>query len=704
METHIIQTNDPFGHFQLKDYENLTQIGEYSIQAVYQQDDAYYSDSSEPLKLKVLESAGYAIIVQGSIASGEGTASYSKTTMFVRDQLESRGIQDDKEFNDIMYFGTDDSYPKIDARPDKKAIQDTIEKWASDRMNERPGDLYIVMVNHGLEEKFFINPEVITSQDLKEWLDALQNQLNPQALEQHIVLILGFCYSGSFIDDVSGFHRIVITSAAADEFSYKGPLDKDNIREGEFFVSEFFKKIALGKSIGQSFMDAVDLTEKFTESNELGSINAPPYFDRSEQHPLLDDSGDGIGTNNLQESPTDGKYSKNFVIGVSSITHNDPGDVALISVAPTIFLDDEYPFSEDYFWATVNNNERTRTIWIEIKSPEYNVQSSDTGQKELILPKILGTYNVQTSRYEWSWDDVSKKDDFSIPGQYQIFYFAKDNISENVSPFLETKVYRNSQDNHWPQAFQLQSPANGTTITSKGVITYCNAESESDGYTIFSWTESLDPDQEIVTYSILLSLEDETFSGNLHIIETSTHTIAPVSLPDIWDGLTIYWKIRAVDPKGGRYETEIYHFNVDNFGNPAVGHVKGYVSDAETGKMLENASLRVANRGVRLIKGYYLFSNKPNTYPITAICPGYLPYEGNIEIVFDSTKREIIELQAASTLMGDIDGNNAVDLKDAILAMKIIAGCNDIGTINLNADVNGDGQIGEDEVLYILMH
>ena len=704
METHIIQTNDPFGHFQLKDYENLTQIGDYSIQAVYQQDDTYYSDSSEPLKLKVLESAGYAIIVQGSIASDEGTASYSKTTMFVRNQLESRGIQDDEEFNDIMYFSADDSHPKIDAKPDKKAIQETIEKWASKRMNERPGDLYIVMVNHGLEEKFFIDPEVITSQDLKQWLDELQNLLSPQALEQHIVLILGFCYSGSFIDDVSGYHRIVITSAAADEFSYKGPLDKDNIREGEFFVSEFFKKIALGKSIGQSFMDAVELTEKFTESNAFGSINAPPYFDRSEQHPLLDDSGDGIGTNNLQESPTDGKYSKNFVIGVSSITHNDPGDVALISVAPTIFLDDENQFSDDYFWATVNNNERTRTIWIEIKSPEYDVQSTGTGQKELILPKILGTYNIKTSRYEWHWDEISKKEDFSIPGQYQVFYFAKDNISENVSPFLETNVYRNSKDNHWPQPFQLKSPANDTTITSKGAITYCNTDSEPNCYTLFSWTESNDPDQEIVTYSILLSSEDETFSDELHIIENSTHTIAPVSLPDIWDGLTIYWKVRAVDPKGGRYETEIYHFNVNNFGNPAVGHVKGYVSDAKTGKMLEDASLRIVNRVIRLTKGYYFFSNKPKTYPITASCPGYMPYEGNIEIVLDSTKKEIVALQASSIMMGDIDGNQEIDLKDAILALRAIAGFKDMDTINLNADVNGDGQIGEGEVLYILRH
>ena len=123
-----------------------------------------------------------------------------------------------------MYFNADDSHPKVDSKPIKEKIQDTIIHWASERMNQR---------------------------------------------------------------------------AAADEFSYKGPLDSDNVREGEFFVAEFFKKIAWGKTIRESFIEAVDLTEQFTQSTGMGSINAPPYFDRSEQHPLLDDNGDKIGSNNL---------------------------------------------------------------------------------------------------------------------------------------------------------------------------------------------------------------------------------------------------------------------------------------------------------------------------------------------------------------------------------------------------------------------
>ena len=539
-EIQIVQTNDSYGRFQLKDYDKLTIPGKLTVRAMYHQDKDYLSNVSNPMKLNVLESSGYAIIVQGQIASGEGTASYSKTTMFVREQLESRGILDNENFNDIMYFNADISHPKVDARPSKKEIQDAIVQWASDRMNKQPGNLYIVMVNHGLEEQFFIDPEVITSQDLKRWLAELQSLLKPQAMEQYIVLILGFCHSGSFIDDISGKQRIIIASAAADEFSYKGPLDADKIREGEFFVSEFFKKIALGQSIKQSFNEAVVLTEKFTQTSQMGRINAPPFFDQSEQHPMLDDNGDGVGTNNILESLTDGKISNNFVIGVSSLTHNDPGDVVLTSVAPTIFLDDPNQFPDHCFWATVNNNKRQRIIWIEIKAPEYGIEGSETGQKELVLPKILGTFNDETNRNEWQWDEIISKEDFSLPGLYQVFYFAKDNLSENVSPFMETKVYRNKPENQWPSVFHLQSPANEIILTTQGFMTLCENKSDPNCYTHFSWTESYDTDNDHITYSLIFSVDDETFSGNLTIFDTDHHTRFLVDLPIIWDSKTVY--------------------------------------------------------------------------------------------------------------------------------------------------------------------
>ncbi len=55
-------------------------------------------------------------------------------------------------------------------------------------------------------------------------------------------------------------------------------------------------------------------------------------------------------------------------------------------------------------------------------------------------------------------------------------------------------------------------------------------------------------------------------------------------------------------------------------------------------------------------------------------------------------------------LPGDVDGNGKVELADAVLALKIMAGftISPPQTVNLNADVDGDRKIGMAEVVYIL--
>jgi hypothetical protein len=51
--------------------------------------------------------------------------------------------------------------------------------------------------------------------------------------------------------------------------------------------------------------------------------------------------------------------------------------------------------------------------------------------------------------------------------------------------------------------------------------------------------------------------------------------------------------------------------------------------------------------------------------------------------------------------MGDVNGDGKVNLADALLALKVVAG-NPPAGLNLGADVNGDGKIGMAEIIYIL--
>ncbi|MDM8550653.1 Ig-like domain-containing protein [Desulfobacterales bacterium HSG2] len=57
-------------------------------------------------------------------------------------------------------------------------------------------------------------------------------------------------------------------------------------------------------------------------------------------------------------------------------------------------------------------------------------------------------------------------------------------------------------------------------------------------------------------------------------------------------------------------------------------------------------------------------------------------------------------LTVGDVLTGDLDGNNLIDLRDAILALKTLTGID--ANVILKADVNGDNRIGMADLIYIL--
>ncbi|WP_207682637.1 Ig-like domain-containing protein [Desulfonema magnum] len=53
-------------------------------------------------------------------------------------------------------------------------------------------------------------------------------------------------------------------------------------------------------------------------------------------------------------------------------------------------------------------------------------------------------------------------------------------------------------------------------------------------------------------------------------------------------------------------------------------------------------------------------------------------------------------------IFGDIDNNETVDVRDAVLGLQILAGITPTHPVFITADVNGDGRIGTEEVIHIL--
>ncbi|MGE0085782.1 MAG: hypothetical protein AB7S75_15335, partial [Desulfococcaceae bacterium] len=62
-----------------------------------------------------------------------------------------------------------------------------------------------------------------------------------------------------------------------------------------------------------------------------------------------------------------------------------------------------------------------------------------------------------------------------------------------------------------------------------------------------------------------------------------------------------------------------------------------------------------------------------------------------------------------TVLMGDINGDEAADLEDAVIALRVLAGVNVSGSIRSDyatpgIDVTGNSKIGLDEAVWILRH
>ncbi len=677
---------DRSGYFQLdkldENYEGFDSLGEWTLQAVFTENEAYEAYASDILRVNVVETAGYAIIIQGKIFTEEGLASHSKTTNSVYSTLKDRGLQDD----DITYFNynaiqTDKhDNPIKTVIPSKTLIETAITEWARDKMNPstgKPANLYIVMVNHGLEDEFSIHPDIITPTELAEWLNTLQAGLEEDAKDQEIIVILGFCHSGSFIDELGGENRVIITSAASDESSWKGPDDGDVdehgnvIRDGEYFVTQFFKGVSYGKSVRQCFQNAVTYTEVYTVSDRADP-DIGPYFDNSLQHPLLDDNGDGIGSNSFSASVSDGIFSDSLFIGVMNrATENDPGDVMILEAgADSQFLD--VGVNSVNLWVRVNDSSRALSVWCEIKPPGFSqTEPVGSGQAEWNLDKKYhDVADSENNRYEWHITGNQRDaPDFSVPGTYQILFFARDIWTGNISPVAETKIHKARQDNQPPYPFFLISPL--------------DLAEERTFPLLLDWEDATDPDDDKLEYKILISevgFDDSQYDSKDTIYKESqicsSYTIN--SLESLNDLRVYYWKVQAIDEYGAIQETDVRTFSTNNKENNWPSLVGGKIYNAFTNRPISMAVVNFGNPILNSLKtdtkGCYCgeISEISVTDPMPLLVEGFVPLSGRADRFFipsysRSSDPDYIELYP------DINGNDRLDLADAVLSLQILA-------------------------------
>ncbi|NJO17066.1 MAG: hypothetical protein HC877_15395 [Thioploca sp.] len=265
-QTTLTTSTAASGEYHLAQPLILTQPGQYVVQTQWLGNERLAASQSEPQTVLVSALAGYALLIQGRDAQGSGEAAYNKSFNRVYRKLKYRGFLDE-HIEYLSYETKPETDIIIDARPDKARIQTALQTLQT-LLNNDPAPLFIVMLDHGdTNGQFYLDNgdgETIMPTELNTWLTTLEQGLNSQAKAQPRVIIIGACYSGNFIPTLSQSGRVIVTSTAVGEESYKGPKEPDEVRSGEYFIEALFAPLGQGDSLASAFDLATYGTESFT--------------------------------------------------------------------------------------------------------------------------------------------------------------------------------------------------------------------------------------------------------------------------------------------------------------------------------------------------------------------------------------------------------------------------------------------------------
>ncbi|MEO5334640.1 MAG: Ig-like domain-containing protein [Magnetococcus sp. YQC-5] len=656
--TKNIKTYDKFGHYELKGVTGLTQKGNYSIEVAFE-GSLSLTESKKAESVLVGSSAGYAIIVQGKMDNEEGLASHNKTTNRIYQAFMRRGFRSE----DIRYFNYDTSQTGVYATPTKTSIKDAIQTWVKQKMNEVAAPFYLILVDHGNINTFYLGAEQITPVELDGWIKILESGLNPTAAQEKKIILFGACYSGSFLPDLSHAGRIIVSSSAANEESFKGPMEPDKIRVGEFFMEELFREWRRGTTLNDAFQLAAAKTRIYTRKGS-GSNSQGIYQDAAMQHPLLDDNGDKIGSNDLNDARGDGQQAKAIYLG-TGMTNSVSNPADLVEVTETLSLSSDQ--STAFLWAKAKDDAKVSSAWVEVRSPTKILSGKGgTNQLEIDLDKSLLTY--ASSFKMWA----TQQGGFDVPGLYEIYYFSRDVETGNLSPMMRSLVYKQKAGNAAPAAFSLLSPANAA---------------QSKTVAIFNWNPSTDADG--LTYNLIIA-KDNAFKDVVYrkeeILNTYTFVDETAQLTDL---TTYYWKIQAVDAYGSITDSkETWSFKTENtngipgivFGllmkpdaSPAA-HATVKVNDTVVQTGSDGSFITLANPGNVSVSGGQSATQQSNV--------SFLEIKGGKAIRIKLTMQTDPHTTSSvpTTPILDVDKSGTVDATDGVLLLRKLNGASTIDT------------------------
>lgn len=619
-------------------------------------------------RLSIKRGAGYAILALGRYEwFAEGHREHAQTAEYIYRVLRERGFEEDDIYYLREYLYDEPDYGQPVYPPRKENLvgpTGAIQSWARAKMLESPAPLYVIMVDHGNLGVFhmysgFGRDNVVRADEIAQSLGLLQSSLSgdPVASRQDILVINGSCYSGSFIPVLAGPRRTIITSCMANEQSYRGvdsnPNDGRYLRDGDFFLMEFFRNALSGRTVKDCFELSCSKTYEYTATRTnygISRISGRVI----PQHPLLDDNGDGKGTSGVLSSirGMDGARVADLDLGLAA---NAGNGVRWFTVQPPITLALNGTITSLNAETTGGELLPGDSAWIEIKTPEYDDGETATPGYEQFqkVVRMIGPIMPSAApqplgggkyRFAWTQEDLaanSEFDGFKTSGVYKVYYFLRDNAGNHVSAYLVTNIYVGKPGNQAPEKVSLIYPKQGA-ITSPGLF--------------FAWDDSTDPDGDPITYRLEVS-EDPAFpEGNTIMRDGLTDVVIRLDAEDgILNETDYHWRVTPVDSYGATpSQNDVRQFSTrGNAGGP--GFITGRVFVEGTDLVIPGAHIEVVPEPsddyepvMSTEMGRYHFDDvEEGAYTLNATAAGYAPRSvKNVVVISEEITRIDIELRA----------------------------------------------------------
>ncbi len=354
-------------------------------------------------------------------------------------------------FHDLNRDGLDNGIVD-DATPTVSEFGSAITEWAPQQNSDGP--LYLYLIDHGGIDTFMIAPEeILTAAQLSGFLDTFQS-----ATGRPVVVMIESPKSGSFIDDLSGENRVVIT--AADEGNAYIQL-----KGSASFTQFFMDRILAGDSLQQSWESA---------KTRLSEMGVP--FDTMQPR-LSGETAAAIVPGGdfpidpvfpeITETPSDETVRANIVRTVYAVV-SDPGIVEAV-------------------WAIV--------------LPPYYVPPETTDDLEappVNLPTVSLTDPDQDGRFEAAYTD------FTYNGEYLFTFYARS--KDNTMAISPATVFTVTEGIALTVLTPFMSPDTGIYTTAQTVSLFSGTRDAVIRYT----TDGTDPTENSTLYTEPIPVSETT--------------------------------------------------------------------------------------------------------------------------------------------------------------------------------------------------